>query len=93
MGLLYPSPTKESRQLRELFAKEVSVGMSEADYLAFCRSHNWSPSYNKWENRYVLRIPVSREDDGKRHSIMIDAWLTDDRKVKSYNIEDSYTGL
>lgn len=93
MSILYPSPTKECLRLRELFAKEVPVGMPEAELLSFCRIHNWKPSYNKYENRYVERIPVSKGDDGHFHSIMIDVWLTEDRKVKSFDIMDVYTGL
>ena len=94
MSLLYPSPSSACSRLRELFAKEIHSGMSQADYLAFCSSRGWkTPTYDKLDNRYIKLIPVSKGDDGQRHSVVITVWLTEERKVKSYEIHDSYTGL
>ncbi len=83
-------PSAECRRIRELFSRQLHTGMAEEDFLKVCAAQGWKPHYAPMGNRYTETIAAGREHDGTRHSIVIDAWFTAERQLKSYTVQDSY---
>ena len=82
--------SKECSRLKETFSAHVSVGTTEEILLKFYRDQNWAPSFNRFENIYLLRIPISNQD---QHVVMIEVRMTQDKTVKSFKIFDAYTRI
>ena len=86
-------PSQECKRVKELVSHKISVGSSEESVLAFYKSQQWELHVLHFENLGYLYSHTFFDKTDDKHSVLVEIWVSEEKKIKSYRVFDAYTSL
>jgi hypothetical protein len=82
--------SKDADYILDVFSKHISIGDSKEKLIGFYKQQGWVYDYDKWQHAYLTGVVVKEKDGHALHTVTVKVDMTDDDKVKSFEIGDAW---